>query len=113
MNNMDFIKNQIKSIIKYVLAGGIISLVIILICLLFGNDYSVILSYIAVFILLIAVFGIVGTMFGGSSGRSINPTTLKPYEKDNTLNMNRTSSSIFRALKLFLTAYIVFFISRI
>lgn len=108
---MEFLKAQIISITKYAIAGVIISLIGILICLLIGKEYPTVLNYISAVILIIGLFGVVGTI-SGTSGRSVNIATLKPYETHEN-NNKRTSSAIFRALKLFLTAYVIFFISRI
>lgn len=108
---MDKLKGNIKSIVKYAIAGVIIAALVVIVCLIVGKEYSNILKYVALAVMLLGALGVVGSLSGieGMNKKSYNID----YSEVNNSGWGRTAAAIYRGLKLFLTAFIIYSISLI
>lgn len=111
---MNYLKSTIRVILKYALAGVVISTITIIVCWKFGKEYHHILDYVAVAIFIIGALGMIGAVNTSFQDKQIKYTTGIDTSDQNTESTFSTlQSSIYRVLKLLITVATIFCISLI
>ena len=109
---IETIMEQMKSLLVYAISGVVISLIIITICYFGGYNHRSILKYAAGAVIII---GAAGAMGGSKMSRDyeyIRNRGMYQSEVDAVIeDQNRTTQNIYRAIKVFVTAVIIYGIS--
>lgn len=111
---IETIMEQMKSLLVYSISGVIISLIIIAVCYFGGYNHRSILKYVAGAVIII---GAAGAMGGSKMSRDyeyVRNRGMYQSEVDAVIeDENRSTKNIYRAIKMFLTAVIIYGISLI
>lgn len=111
---IETIIEQIKSLLVYAISGVVISLIIIAICYFGGYNHRIILKYAAGAVIIIGAAGAMGGTKMSRDYEYVRNRGMYQSEVDAVIeDENRSTKNIYRAIKMFLTAVMIYGISLI
>lgn len=111
---IETIMDQMKSFLVYAISGVVISLIIVAVCYFGGYNHRSIMKYTAIGVIIIGAAGAMGGSKMSKDYEYIRNRGMYQDEVDSVIEeQNRSTENIYRAIKMFLTAAIIYGISLI